>query len=772
MTPGFGLEKLGLLALKLPRWTLVIIALITVALGYAGSRIQFSSDVREIFRSDSADFVNLTMVEEQYPESAGDILLLLEADNLLSRENLERLRDLHLELGFVDGVQDVLSIFSARHPPDAAGRSDPVFPFELKDEELPEIREAVLLNPLVSGTLLSEDAKTGLFIIAIEPQSDVEGLRRIAAELTGVTDTVLAGSDIRVQPTGIALLRIDIVSALIQDQRTFIAVGFAFSFLVSWLFFRSFVYATLGGIPAVVAVIWLVGTTQLRGQEFNVLTGVVPALVIVLVVAAALHLLFGIRRSLTNGADLRDAIAASVTEIGPACVLASTTTTIALLSLTLVPHSLVSGFGLTAAIGTAIAFLTVITVLPAAAYLVLGRIGPNPASDRNVNLIFDTASRACARLGSVTLSRPGAVLAGGVLLAVCAGALYASISPSYQYREYLPEESVAYGAMGTIDERLGGTERMLVLIEFPADHAIETAETLEVVEKVHKAMETLPLVTGVTSLYGVQAWAAEGGLEKGKVFNLLKEADSPLLTRILSEDHKSALVTGYFPGVDAVELLPVVDEFESRLAGIRASYPDVDFVVTGTAVVSARASHEMIAQLNRSLLIAIALNILLIGLVFRSVRAGLYSILPNLLPIAVAGAALYLSGVGLQFTAVVAFTIGFGISVDSTIHILNYYKHLRSKAEDVKPALAETIRTIGPIIVVSTAVLIAGFGATLLSELPNLRLFGTVTIVLLVTAFFGDLLVLPATVAFAERRRASRNKDDRREREPEQDSAR
>jgi len=772
MTPGFGLEKLGLLALRFPRWTLLVIAILTVALGYCASKIEFSSDVREIFRSESSDFANLTTVEDQYPESVGEILLLVEADDLLSRENLERLRDLHLELGFVDGVQDVLSMFSARHPPDASGRSDPIFPAELKDDELPEIRQAVLHNPLVAGTLLSNDGKTGLFIIGIEPQPDIEDLRHLAAELNGTVDTVLAGSDIRVQPTGVAFLRLEIVSSLIRDQRTFITVGFLISFVVSWLFFRSIVYATLGGIPAVVAVIWLVGTTQLRGQEVNVLTGVAPALVIVLVVASALHLLFGLRRNLANGEELREAIASSVVEIGPACVLASITTAIALLSLTLVSHDLVAGFGLTAAIGTAIAFLATITVLPAAAYLVLGLIGSKPASDRNINLVFDTASRACTRLGSVTLSRPGAVLVGGILLAACAGVLYALITPSYQYREYLPQDSVAHAAMGTIDERLGGTERMLVLIQWPADHEMETAETLEVVEKVHEALAALPLITSVTSLYGVQKWATEGGLDKDKVFSLLNDADSPLMARILSLDHKSALVTGYFPGIDAVELLPIVDDLESKLAQIHTADPKVDFVVTGTAVVSARASHEMIAQLNRSLLIAIGCNIVLIGLVFRSARAGLYSILPNLLPIAVAGAVLYLTGVGLQFTAVVAFTIGFGISVDSTIHILNYYNHLRSKGEAVKRALAETIRTIGPIIVVSTAVLIAGFGATLLSELPNLRLFGEITIVLLVTAFFGDLLILPATIAFLEGRRAGRDKDDKLDREAEPDGAR
>ena len=138
------------------------------------------------------------------------------------------MRDLHLELGLVDGVQDVLSMFSARHPPDASGRSDPIFPAELRDDDLPKIREAVLHNPLVEGTLLSDDGKTGLFIIGIEPQPDIEDLRHLTAELNGVIDTVLAGSDIRVRPTGVAFLRLEIVSSLIRDQRLSLPSGSSF----------------------------------------------------------------------------------------------------------------------------------------------------------------------------------------------------------------------------------------------------------------------------------------------------------------------------------------------------------------------------------------------------------------------------------------------------------------------------------------------------------------------------------------------------------------
>ena len=359
MTPGFGLEKLGLLALRFPRWTLLVIAIVTVALGYYASKIQFSSDVREIFRSESPDFVNLTKVEDQYSESVGRSCSWCR-QTIFSRAKSRALAGpapaTWLRRRRPRRLVDVLRPLPSRR----IGPERPHISRRAKSRRLPKIREAVLHNPLVEGTLLSKDGKTGLFIIGIEPQPNIEDLRHLTAELNGVIDTALAGSDIRVRPTGVAYLRLEIVSSLIRDQRTFITVGFVISFVVSWLFFRSIVYAILGAIPAVVAVIWLVGTTELRGQQVNVLTGVVPALVIVLVVASALHLLFGVRRNLANGEELRDAIASSVAEIGPACVLASVTTAIALLTLMLVPHDLVAGFGLTAAIGTAIAFLATI----------------------------------------------------------------------------------------------------------------------------------------------------------------------------------------------------------------------------------------------------------------------------------------------------------------------------------------------------------------------------------------------------------------------------
>mgnify|MGYP001827730871 FL=1 len=752
MSAGFGLERIGLVALRFPRATLLLIAAVTLPLAFFATKVGFSSDIREIFRSGTVDYARFQEVEKQYPDSGMDVLLLIRSDNLFTVDNLERLRDLHLELTFANGVQDVVSMFSARHPPDDAGGAKPVFPPKLTQNDLEAVNEAILSHPLVAGKLLSDDGKTTLFVIAMEPYPDIDDLRVVAGELRDVTESMLQETDMTVQYSGLSFLRLEIVSSLMSDQLTFISVGFLIVLLISWLFFHSITYVCISATPAVIAVIWIAGITGLRGVEVDVMSGVVPGLVIVLVVASSLHLLFKVRRELNKGTEVYEAVSRAVLEIGPACVLASLTTAIALFSLTLVPLKIVAGFGFTAAIGTAIAYIVTITVVPSLAYLLLSRAKPKKSPSQKIDFAFSAASHFCHKVAHFTMERPRLVLACGLALLLVAGVFYAQISPRYQYREYLPERSPAHLAMNAIDDRLAGSEDIFVHIQMPPGMQIDTLESAELVKKVDAIVADLPLVRSVTSLYSIQSWAVAGEMTDDEFFDLLRDADAPLIERVLSIDNNSTLVTGYFPGTDAADLLPVVNQLDRELAQLQRAYPEVTFTATSLSVLSAKASYEMIAQLNKSLLLAIALNIMLVGLVFRSLRAGLYCILPNLLPIVVVGGFLYLSGLGLQFTSVVAFTIGFGIAVDNSIHILNYYGLMRSQGREVIPALEETITTIGPVLAVGTVVLISGFAATLFSQLPNLRLFGEVAMILLATALLANLVILPATIAILEGR--------------------
>ncbi len=748
MTAGFGLEKFGLLTLKFPRATLLVVAAVTAFFIYGGTLLGFSSDIREIFRSGSADFATLEEVERQYPDSGRDILILVEGHDLFRPETLETLRNFHLDLGLVEGVKSTLSMFSARHPPDAAGKTVSLFPVEIAEtDDMAELRAMVQSHPLVSGRLISVDGSLCLFVISLDRKySDVEALQQRIGEIESLARATLADSGLKFTLTGSSVMRVEIIGALIRDQKTFRILGLSVATLLCWLFFRSIPYVIIALAPAALAIIGLKGGMGLAGQDINVLTNVIPGLVLVIAFASALHMLFAIRRKLGRSKDLQEAIGEAVIEVGPACVLTAATTTIALLSLTIVPHPFITGFGLTAATGTAFTYVAIMATVPPLALLLLGKMGPIEGGwgkADSIHRAFEAISRICA---TMVRANPAAIAAIGIALALVCGTFYALNKPQYQYQDNLPKGSAAFQAIEAINAKLSGVNTLKLLVRWPPDAKPSPAAKLQVIREAHDVLSRDAMLRLVSSMHSVQSWYDAGNRGADDLFTFLEKTKTSLSGRLISAEHNSAVITGYFGSIPAADLVAGINALNGALSDVRERHPGVTFALTGLVPVSAHASTDMINQLSWSLLSAVAVIILLIGLAYRSVFAGLVSILPNVLPIFIAGAWLHLSGRGLQFTSVVAFTIGFGIAVDSTIHVLNRYRLAKDELGSSRDAIELTIRTIGSVLIVSTLVLMAGIGGTVFSELPMVRLYGQVIVLLLATALAGDMLFLPAII--------------------------
>ncbi len=753
MTAGFGLEKLGLVTARHPRATLLFFALTLPIFLFFASRLEFSSDIREIFRSQSEGFAVLEEVGKQYPASGRDILLVVDGENIFEPKALSALRFLHLDLGLVPDVDFVLSIFSARHPPDADGNAESLFPSEITaDTNVAELQKQVQAHPLVADKLLSEDAKRALIVVALKPKDrGVDELQNSINEINETARTVLEDTGLHVATTGLAALRVEIIGALVRDQGRFALAGLILCLGLCWFFFRRWAYVAMSGAPAAIAVIWLAGGMAIVGQEVNVLTNIIPVLVIVLVFSDALHLLFGIRRNIAAGQALDKAIDTAVLEVGPACVLTSVTTTLALLSLTLVPHEFISRFGLTAALGTTIAYCATIALVPAMSALFLARkprVRPAGQGEYWFGRMTLAVSEAVARM---IASAPYLVAGIGIAVTIIAGLLYAQNTPRYSYQENLPEGNTAFAAIEEIDAYLGGSSSLHLLIRWPGTHELHSADTLKVIREAHSALKKEPAFKSISSLHDVERWMSGGEGTRGDVFNFLEKANSPLSRRLTSKEFNSALLTAQFQVMDSSQLIPILNALEGRLDKLRADNPGVMFDVTGLTPLSAHSSTEMIGKLNQSLAMAIGVIIVLIGFALRSFRYGLVSIAPNLLPIAAGGTFLYLNRHGLQFTSVVAFTVAFGIAVDSTIHVLNRYRLERDRTNDIDKAVASTLQAVGPVLMVATIILIGGVGITVISELPMVQLYGQISSVVLITAFLGAMVFLPALLTVTDK---------------------
>jgi predicted RND superfamily exporter protein len=247
---------------------------------------------------------------------------------------------------------------------------------------------------------------------------------------------------------------------------------------------------------------------------------------------------------------------------------------------------------------------------------------------------------------------------------------------------------------------------------------------------------------------------AAGSAESGPGGDIEKGPLSPLLARILNDKANSALVTGHVADLDAEEITRLVADIDRSLGPARERYPGLDVTLTGLPVLSATMAIELMNQLKLGLVLAVVVIIGLIGVAFRSVKAMAFSVIPNLFMIAAAGAFMFAAGQGLQYSGIVALTVAFGLAADDTIHFLNRLQ--LEQTSHLEKAVTRTVTHVGPVLILTTLVLVLGLTVTGLSDLPPIRLFGKLCIITLVSALVGDLLLLPAIILSSKRLRRAR----------------
>lgn len=169
--------------------------------------------------------------------------------------------------------------------------------------------------------------------------------------------------------------------------------------------------------------------------------------------------------------------------------------------------------------------------------------------------------------------------------------------------------------------------------------------------------------------------------------------------------------------------------------------------MTGEAPVAYHGMNKLSRELMESILGALVAVVLVIGLVFRSARIALASILPNVIPTVCVLAAYSLSGAVIDPLPGVAFCIGLGMSVDDTVHVFARYREELSLGGSPREALVRAMNGLGGALVTSSVVLGVGFLALTLSSFDMNRMLGLLGASLIGLALVCDLVFTPALLS-------------------------
>ena len=737
---GFGLERIPLAALAHRRvaWALMVVLAGLVILGL--TRLSFDEELRKVFRGNTEAYRTYVAAVKDFVDPENETLVLVEGARLARPETFSRLQDFHFELQLAGGVQSVFSLFSLRAPPDAEGNA-PTLVRDPDDGLTPALAARIRAHPLLGAKSLSADGTAMLFVVTPSvPEAVLDVHRALHRRIAATAEKVLAGTGLKVTVSGFPAIRTDIVDILARDQKVLNAAGAAIGFLLSLAVFGSISAAALTAAPAIIAGLSVLGLAGLFGAQVTVLSNVVPALIMILGYADALHLNAALRRQRTEGRTVEEAERLALAEVGPACVLTALTTAVAFGSLTISDVAIVRAFAWTGVFGT-IAGSAIVLVLHALLAPLLAKRWTGAGGVRRT--LLDRFATPSGAIGGFAADHGMMVSAAGVVLFCIFGAMHLSVPPEHSISEHLSEDNPASAALGRIDRTFGGANPVEVIVPLGGKPASDP-EQLARIGAVHRAVAAVEGVGAPLSLWSVAQWIGEPdeGELKRRLDHVLDQLSATDLNRFIGRSG-DALITLTIAEAPTRVTRPLVDRIEA--AARRAGGGDV--ITTGVTVLTARESERTITNLSYSLAFAVIAGLVLIALAFHSARIGLVAFLPNALPILATGSLLFLLGSGMQFTSVIALTVAFGVAVDDTVHFLNGFRHLHPDGNGLADRLTRTSRRIGPVLMGATAVLITGLTTTLTSGLPTIALFGKLVMVTLASALVGDLFLLPAIMA-------------------------
>ncbi len=640
---------------------------------------------------------------------------------------------------------------------------------EVTEEEAVELAGAISSNPLLVGRLIDEDhtvAGIALQLRKLDPKE-----MRVAMDDLRDSLERPEFQDIDVHVGGLPYLRSVIVSKMRADNLRLIPLTVLVCLILLTVSFRwaPGVLLPLGAV-AITALV-TVGGMALFGESMNILNNVIVPLLIIIGISDATHLIQRYRDEVhaDDDPDRKAAGRRTVRAIAVACMLTSATTAAGLGSLVVSKTVMLRHFGVTSGLGVMVSYVVIITFVPA----ILTWVTPPKRSDvrRERTSMFTTVTTGLvARL----LRWRWAVL--GVTALFTAGAAYVAsqITVDHALLDQFDETDPVYTTTLLIEEKLAGVRPLeVVLVSTEEDHFMDP-KMVQKIQRIRNWAALRPEVIRSLS-YGDMLRESYALLTddptvrseffkskkqvKGLVTMMSQRQPSPL-SEWLTEDGNKARIQFKLRDVGAQATMRFLDVLENVIEGSLRGDDTVSVSYTGEAYTGSRGQAAVVNDLLGSLFVAVVIIFLLLAFFFRSIRLGLLSIPPNLIPLVATMAYMVWREIPLNVSTVIIFSISLGLAVNGTIHVLARFREEMHHGIGREAALVRAARGTGRAIVISCVTLMAGFSVLLLSSFVPVRNFGELIAVTIGGCLVATLVVLPPLLRVAGGSGGVRETDD------------
>ena len=599
---------------------------------------------------------------------------------------------------------------------------------------------------------------------------DIAAIRRLIAGHSSEAGFILGG---------VPMIVDDIISFIRKDLKVF-GLGMVL-LLIGTLYmeFRRLRWVVLPLLTCIASVFAMMGLLGLLRLDVTVVSSNFTSLQLILTLQLAVHLVghYNELLSLHPGASNRELVREAVGEVFVPAVYCQLTTVVGFASLIACDILPIVNFGWMMCMGLGVSLVNIFVILPAGMMLL-----PKPEPVSEERQFAHPLTSACARFVE---RRKGLILvvAGVFSLATVAGCMRLEVENSFI--DYFRKSTEIYRGMKFIDQNLGGTTPLEIVIDLKAPQEAPapapktkarpdadfddfgefeeekdpskywfTTSKLELVERVHDALEAMPETGKVLSLATV--WKQARDLNGGKP---LDDFSAAILFNSLEGRNKEILVDPYVSIKD--DEVRVTTRIKDSIKDLRrdallkrirrdlvekAGLKEGEFRLAGLMVLY----NNMLQSLYQSQIKTVAWTLIplwaMFFLLWRSMRIALVALIPSVISTASVLGFMGLAGIPLDMMTITVVAVALGIAVDNATHYLHRFREEIVRDGDYPSAMRRCHATIGHNMVYSALPVVLGFSILVFSNFIPSALFGLLVAVAIAIALTSDLNLLPAII--------------------------
>lgn len=802
--------------LKYPILVLLVLSIFVSILGYYSTKVEVDASAETLLLDNDKDLKFFREVNKRYNNLNFLIVTFAPHNDLLSNESLDTIRNLSKEFLTVENIESVDSILTVpllqspvRPISDLVAGVDSM---ETKEFDKELVKNEFLTSPLYKNSLVSDDFKTTALILNIKndtkyfellekrnsllakekektiTQEEKKELKNVIIEFKNYRDLTrekdaknienIRSIIKKYEPSGkiflggVNMIASDAISFVKNDL---VIYGFSLVFIfifILWYIFRHIRWIIIPLVICFISIISTGGILGLFGWEVTVISSNFIALQLIITMSTVLHLVERYRElnvRYKNASQYKLVINTVLSKLEPS-FFAIITTVVGFASLILSNIEPVINLGLMMSIGITISLILSFVTFP----IILMIIGKKDEHDKK-----DTTESFVTKCSSIVENYGKTIIVVSILAVVFSITGSSKLFVENSFINYFKPSTEIYKGMKVIDENLGGTSPLDIIIKFKDEEKTTpiknknqdeyddfenefdeknsdkqywfSEDKMDTIMAIHNYLETIPEIGKVQSLATL--------LKVGEILNKNEKLDGitlALLYNQLPPKYKDMILSPYInieknearitmriidsnPDLRRNDLLTKINtDLREIIKNKETTYKLSNLMVL---------YNNMLQSLFNSQISTLGISVLILSIMFlilfKSFKIVLIALLANVIPISLLFGIMGWLNIPLDIMTITIAAIAIGIAVDDTIHFIHRFEDEFKLDKNYVNAMRRSHMGIGHAMYYTTLIIVVGFSILMLSNLVPTIYFGLLTVIIMINVLAADLLLLP-----------------------------